>query len=168
MLGAEFIALSAVLGVKDTRDATFAPGRRSRNPVATRLARSSPLLQQGQQDAFLPSAGPVIHRRHHENCVRVHRLLSAPRYTCWSRCRDELGALDRSRERSAPAWRSKPLPAKRSLADGDGRRLINMVEATAGGAPDARRRSTSHSSRRRSPGAAPFRQVARRSTTRPA
>jgi putative ATPase len=140
---AEFIALSAVLsGVKDIRDAvaraeaTLAQSGRATILFVDEVHR----FNKAQQDAFLPyrrTGHGDVHRRDHRESRRSRssaRCCRARRSTCWSRCRaDDLGTLlDRA---LAPRRRAAlDAPARDALiayADGDGRRLINLVEQLA-------------------------------------
>jgi len=147
---AEFIALSAVLaGVKDIRDAvaraeaTLAQSRRHTILFVDEVHR----FNKGQQDAFLPYVeqglvtfiGATTENPSFE--VNSALLSRAAVYVLEPLSGEELGhLLDRALAAGAPGLVVDP-QARDSLiayADGDGRRLINLVEYLATAAGDGR------------------------------
>ncbi len=177
---AEFIALSAVLsGVKDIRDAvaraeaTLAQSGRHTILFVDEVHR----FNKAQQDAFLPfvEQGLVTFigaTTENPSFEVIGALLSrAAVYVLEPLSPDELGQLlDRALAVGAPGLDLDPAArdALIGYADGDGRRLVNLVEylATAAG-EGGKGRSTSRSSKRRSLAAcAVSTRAARRSTTR--
>lgn len=140
---AEFIALSAVLsGVKDIREAvaraeaTLAGSGRHTILFVDEVHR----FNKGQQDAFLPFVeqglvtfiGATTENPSFE--VNGALLSRAAVYVLEPLSDDELGALlERALTAAAPQLRLDA-PARATLigyADGDGRRLINLVEQLA-------------------------------------
>jgi len=144
---AEFIALSAVLsGVKDIRDAvaraeaTLAQSRRHTILFVDEVHR----FNKAQQDAFLPYVeqglvtfiGATTENPSFE--VNSALLSRAAVYVLEPLSEDELGQLlDRALAAGAPqlALSAEARATLIAYADGDGRRLINLVEylATAAG-----------------------------------
>ena len=144
---AEFIALSAVLsGVKDIRDAvaraeaTLAQSRRHTILFVDEVHR----FNKAQQDAFLPYVeqglvtfiGATTENPSFE--VNSALLSRAAVYVLEPLSEDELGQLlDRALAAGAPqlALSAEARSTLIAYADGDGRRLINLVEylATAAG-----------------------------------
>ena len=144
---AEFIALSAVLsGVKDIRDAvaraeaTLAQSRRHTILFVDEVHR----FNKAQQDAFLPYVeqglvtfiGATTENPSFE--VNSALLSRAAVYVLEPLSEDELGQLlDRALAAGAPrlALAAEARSTLIAYADGDGRRLINLVEylATAAG-----------------------------------
>ncbi len=179
---AEFIALSAVLaGVKDIRDAvaraeaTLAQSGRHTILFVDEVHR----FNKAQQDAFLPyveAGARHVHRRDdRESLVRGQQRAVVPRGRLRAGTAVGGGARAPARcARSRSGRRDSTLDpqARETLiayADGDGRRLVNLVEylATAAGGGAHRRPSMSHSSKRRSRAVcAASTRAARRSTTR--
>ncbi len=148
---AEFIALSAVLsGVKDIRDAiaraeaTLAQSGRATILFVDEVHR----FNKAQQDAFLPyvERGTVTFigaTTENPSFEVIGALLSrAAVYVLEPLSPDDLGALlDRAAAAAAPDL-TLDAPARDALvayADGDGRRLINLVEQLSVAALEARR-----------------------------
>ena len=148
---AEFIALSAVLaGVKDIRDAvaraeaTLAQSRRHTILFVDEVHR----FNKAQQDAFLPYVeqglvtfiGATTENPSFE--VNSALLSRAAVYVLEPLSAEELGhLLDRALAAGAPGL-SVALQARETLiayADGDGRRLINLVEYLATAAGEGRK-----------------------------
>jgi len=150
---AEFIALSAVLsGVKDIREAvaraeaTLAQSGRATILFVDEVHR----FNKAQQDAFLPyvERGTVTFigaTTENPSFEVIGGLLSrAAVYVLEPLSADDLGTLlDRALTTAAPEL-AIDAPARDALiayADGDGRRLINLVEQLAVAAVEAKRRS---------------------------
>ena len=150
---AEFIALSAVLsGVKDIREAvaraeaTLAQSGRATILFVDEVHR----FNKAQQDAFLPyvERGTVTFigaTTENPSFEVIGALLSrAAVYVLEPLSADDLGTLlDRALTTAAPEL-AIDAPARDALiayADGDGRRLINLVEQLAVAAVEAKRRS---------------------------
>ncbi len=148
---AEFIALSAVLaGVKDIREAvaraeaTLAQSRRHTIMFVDEVHR----FNKAQQDAFLPYVeqglvtfvGATTENPSFE--VNGALLSRAAVYVLEPLAPDELGQLlDRALAVGAPglAVDAMARDALVAYADGDGRRLVNMVEYLATATGDGRR-----------------------------
>src|SRR5512135_23722 len=148
---AEFAALSAVLsGVKDIRDAVA-------RAEAVRAQTGRPTIlfvdevhrfNKAQQDAFLPFVeqglltfiGATTENPSFE--VNSALLSRAAVYVLKPLTADELGALlERAKTEAMPGV-AIDAPARDALiacADGDARRLLNLVEQLATGAAEARR-----------------------------
>jgi putative ATPase len=150
---AEFIALSAVLsGVKDIRDAvaraeaTLAQSGRATILFVDEVHR----FNKAQQDAFLPyvERGTVTFigaTTENPSFEVIGALLSrAAVYVLEPLSADDLGVLhDRAAAAAAPDL-ALDAPARDALvayADGDGRRLVNLVEQLAVAALEAKRSS---------------------------
>ena len=150
---AEFIALSAVLsGVKDIREAvaraeaTLAQSGRATILFVDEVHR----FNKAQQDAFLPyvERGTVTFigaTTENPSFEVIGALLSrAAVYVLEPLSAEDLGTLlDRALATSAPGM-TLDAPARDALvayADGDGRRLINLVEQLAVAAVEAKRSS---------------------------
>ena len=150
---AEFISLSAVLsGVKDIREAvaraeaTLAQSGRATILFVDEVHR----FNKAQQDAFLPyvERGTVTFigaTTENPSFEVIGALLSrAAVYVLEPLSADDLGTLlDRALTTAAPEL-AIDAPARDALiayADGDGRRLINLVEQLAVAAVEAKRRS---------------------------
>jgi putative ATPase len=149
---AEFIALSAVLsGVKDIRDAiaqaeaTLAQSGRHTILFVDEVHR----FNKGQQDAFLPFVekglvtfiGATTENPSFE--VNSALLSRATVYVLEALSADELSALlDRALPAAMPgvAINAAARDAVIAYADGDGRRLLNLVEQLAVAAQEAARR----------------------------
>jgi putative ATPase len=149
---AEFIALSAVLsGVKDIRDAiaqaeaTLAQSGRHTILFVDEVHR----FNKGQQDAFLPFVekglvtfiGATTENPSFE--VNSALLSRATVYVLEALSADELSALlDRALPAAMPgtAIDAAARDAVIAYADGDGRRLLNLVEQLAVAAQEAGRR----------------------------
>jgi putative ATPase len=149
---AEFIALSAVLsGVKDIRDAiaqaeaTLAQSGRHTILFVDEVHR----FNKGQQDAFLPFVekglvtfiGATTENPSFE--VNSALLSRATVYVLEALSADELSALlDRALPAAMPGVAINPAArdAVIAYADGDGRRLLNLVEQLAIAAQEAGRR----------------------------
>jgi putative ATPase len=149
---AEFIALSAVLsGVKDIRDAiaqaeaTLAQSGRHTILFVDEVHR----FNKGQQDAFLPFVekglvtfiGATTENPSFE--VNSALLSRAAVYVLEALSADELSALlDRALPAAMPgvAINAAARDAVIAYADGDGRRLLNLVEQLAVAAQEAGRR----------------------------
>ncbi|HEV7413684.1 MAG TPA: replication-associated recombination protein A [Casimicrobiaceae bacterium] len=149
---AEFIALSAVLsGVKDIRDAiaqaeaTLAQSGRHTILFVDEVHR----FNKGQQDAFLPFVekglvtfiGATTENPSFE--VNSALLSRATVYVLEALSADELSALlDRALPAAMPgvAISAAARDAVIAYADGDGRRLLNLVEQLAVAAQEAGRR----------------------------
>jgi putative ATPase len=149
---AEFIALSAVLsGVKDIRDAiaqaeaTLAQSGRHTILFVDEVHR----FNKGQQDAFLPFVekglvtfiGATTENPSFE--VNSALLSRATVYVLEALSADELSALlDRALPAAMPgvAIAAAARAAVIAYADGDGRRLLNLVEQLAVAAQEAGRR----------------------------
>ena len=147
---AEFIALSAVLsGVKDIRDAvaraeaTLAQSGRPTILFVDEVHR----FNKAQQDAFLPyvERGTVTFigaTTENPSFEVIGALLSrAAVYVLEPLSTEDLGVLlDRALNVASPDLKLAP-PAREALvayADGDGRRLINLVEQLAVAAEEAK------------------------------
>ena len=153
---AEFIALSAVLsGVKDIRDAiaqaeaTLAQSGRHTILFVDEVHR----FNKGQQDAFLPFVekglvtfiGATTENPSFE--VNSALLSRATVYVLEALSADELSALlDRALPVAMPAvaLSAAARDAVIAYADGDGRRLLNLVEQLAVAAQEAGRREIDH------------------------
>jgi putative ATPase len=129
---AEFIALSAVLaGVKDIREAV----ERARRAAAR--GRATIVFNKAQQDAFLPFVEQGLFTfvgatTENPSFEVIGALLSrAAVYVLTSLSAAELGELfDRAVQRAAPdlAFDARARERIVGLADGDARRLLNLLE----------------------------------------
>jgi putative ATPase len=170
---AEFIALSAVLsGVKDIRDAVARA-----EAILAQSGRHTILFvdevhrfNKAQQDAFLPFVeqglvtfiGATTENPSFE--VNSALLSRAAVYVLELLAPDELGQLlDRALEAAAPDLKLEPAArdALIAYADGDGRRVINLVEYLVTAAGEGRKAPLDDRAQ-----SAPFRQ-GRRSVLRP-
>ena len=136
---ADFIAISAVLaGVKDIRDAVArAEATLAQSGRHTSCSRRGASLQQGTQDAFLSvvESGLITFigaTTENPSFEVIGALLSrAAVYVLEALKPDELGELlDRALAAAMPGA-AMAAPARDAIiayADGDGRRLINLVE----------------------------------------
>ena len=151
---AEFVAISAVLaGVKDIRDAVArAELTRAQSGRATIMfVDEVHRFNKAQQDAFLPwveQGAADVHRRDDREPVlrgELARCCRAPPSTCSSRWpRTTSPSCSSARRRAAMPDVTVDAAARDALiayADGDGRRLINLVEQLAIAAAEARRAS---------------------------
>jgi putative ATPase len=148
---ADFVAISAVLaGVKDIRDAVArAEATRAQSGRATILfVDEVHRFNKGQQDAFLPFVeqgvltfiGATTENPSFE--VNGALLSRAAVYVLEPLSPEDLGALlERAAAAAMPevAFDTPSRDALIAYADGDGRRLVNLVEQLAVAAGEARR-----------------------------
>lgn len=151
---AEFVALSAVFsGVKDIREAVQrAEGLRQMGRRTILFVDEVHRFNKAQQDAFLPYVengtltfiGATTENPSFE--VNSALLSRAAVYVLKSLTQDELGALfDRARAQAFPELDFEPAARERLLgyADGDARRLLNVLEQIKTAAQTDQRRIAS-------------------------
>ncbi|MBH1975256.1 MAG: replication-associated recombination protein A [Rhodocyclales bacterium] len=151
---AEFVALSAVFsGVKDIREAVQrAEGLRQMGRRTILFVDEVHRFNKAQQDAFLPYVengtltfiGATTENPSFE--VNSALLSRAAVYVLKSLTQDELGALfDRARAQAFPELGFEPAARERLLgyADGDARRLLNVLEQIKTAAQTDQRRIAS-------------------------